>query len=378
MANRVLHSDSVKEALIRKGWTQKDLANELGVSAQSVTNWLKGVDFPRPDKLLGMSTRLGMRLGDIAGVPGKVAADRPIVAFRRRAGTKTTDAHIERASAMGSLLEALVPHLPPLRALRTELPSPNSRYADLQRAAAQTRQKLGLGSTVPLDYSVLISEFAANDAFLIPVLWGQKKRHENALHIFLPRQRATFIYLNLDTPIEDFKFWMAHELGHVYTPSLAGCDEGEDFADAFAGALLFPEPLARDAYENTVALNRKHDVLGRLTKLAEEHKISLFSVYCEIRSFARAHKLTELPLMEADIHSIRMTGRGPCVSSLLFDALPPSPEVFVASAENIFRSTFFVSLKKMLRESGTGPAYVQQLMDIPLQDAVALHSTLIS
>lgn len=37
---------------------------------------------------------------------------------------------------------------------------------------------------------------------------------------------------------------MTHELAHVYTPEIAGKDEGEDFADAFAGALLFPRELA--------------------------------------------------------------------------------------------------------------------------------------
>ncbi|KZL36066.1 hypothetical protein VT47_24780 [Pseudomonas syringae pv. syringae] len=30
----------------------------MGVSAQSVTNWFKGKDFPRPDKLLKLATTL--------------------------------------------------------------------------------------------------------------------------------------------------------------------------------------------------------------------------------------------------------------------------------------------------------------------------------
>ena len=41
---------------------------------------------------------------------------------------------------------------------------------------------------------------------------------------------------------------MAHELAHVFTPRLAGHEEGEDFADAFAAALLFPKELACAAY----------------------------------------------------------------------------------------------------------------------------------
>jgi transcriptional regulator with XRE-family HTH domain len=42
--HKVLDSDSLKTALAHKGWTQKNLADALGVSAQSVTNWLKGED----------------------------------------------------------------------------------------------------------------------------------------------------------------------------------------------------------------------------------------------------------------------------------------------------------------------------------------------
>ena len=145
-------------------------------------------------------------------------AAQPIVAFRRRAGTKTTDAHIAKALAMGALLGPLVDHLPPLRALRTALPDPSTVYADLQRAVAQTRDKLGIGQRAVLQYATLIGEFAANDAFIVPVMWGEKQRHENALHILLPTQHVTFIYLNLDSRIEDFKFWMAHELAHVYNP----------------------------------------------------------------------------------------------------------------------------------------------------------------
>ena len=71
--------------------------------------------------------------------------------------------------------------------------------------------------------------------------WGALQNHKNALHILLPQERVTFIFLNLDTHLEDFKFWMAHELAHVFTPQLAGKDEGGDFADAFCGRLAVPQ-----------------------------------------------------------------------------------------------------------------------------------------
>jgi transcriptional regulator with XRE-family HTH domain len=373
--HKVVHSDILKGALAQKGWTQKRLADELGVTPQSVTNWLKGDDFPRPDKLLRLATLLKLRFDQLVQQP---AVDRPVVAFRRRAATKTTDRHIAKAEGMGALLRPLVEYLPPLRALRTELPNPSTDYAALQRAVAETRDKLGLGLQAVLQYAVLISEFAANDAVIVPVLWGEKQQHQNALHILLPAQRVTFIYLNLDTRIEDFKFWMAHELAHVYTPDLAGTNEGEDFADAFAGALLFPWALAEQAYRDATTAHRKSGAVAALQRHAAEHAISLFTVYCQAEAYAKAQNLPSLPLdAKTDIHAVRNNQRGTLVSTLLFHPLPPEPATYIAAARNTFGSEFFGSLQRMLRERGTGPAYLQQVLDVPLADATALHAALV-
>jgi transcriptional regulator with XRE-family HTH domain len=373
--HKVVHSPALKEALAQKGWTQKQLAEAIGVSAQSVTNWLKGDDFPRPDKLLKMATTLKLRLDDLIEKP---AEEQAVVAFRRRAATKTTERHIAKAHGMAALLRPLVEYLPPLRALRTELPKPSTAYDDLQRIVAQVREKLGIGLQAPLDYSTLIREFAANDAFIVPVLWGEKQHHGNALHILLPAPRVTFIYLNLDTHIEDFKFWMAHELAHVYTPQLSGKDEGEDFADALAGALLFPRPLAERAWREAAAQPRKAGTIAALQRHAAEHAISLFTVYGQAQAFAQSKGLAPLALdPNKDVHAVRNHTRGQLVSSLLFDPLPPEPAAYIAAAHNFFGSEFFASVQRMLRDRGTGPSYLQQVLDVPLTDAVALHNALL-
>ncbi|MDH0863033.1 helix-turn-helix domain-containing protein [Mitsuaria sp. GD03876] len=372
--HKVVHSENIKAALAQKGWTQKQLAESLGVSAQAVTLWLKGEGLPRPDKLLKLATTLRLSLGQLVKAEDP---DRPVVAFRKRAATKTTQQHVDDAVTRGKLLRALVPSLPELRALRTELPNPSTDYADLQRAVAQTRAKLGIGQDARLAYSVLISEFAANDAFLVPVLWGEKSRHENALHILLPATRVTFIYLNIDARIEDFKFWMAHELAHVYTPPLAGSDEGEDFADAFAGALLFPQALAERAWREANSARRKADVVAALMRHATAHEISLFTVYCQAQAFAKAHGLRPLALNEgADIHAVRSAVRGRTVAQDLFGTAPPDPGAYLAAAQNVFRSEFFPSLQRMLKAHDIGPAYLQQILDLPLADATALHAVL--
>ena len=75
---KVIHSENIKQALQVRGWKQKDLATALGVTAQSVTNWLRGSDFPRPDKLLKLATTLQMGFADLVKLE---AAGQPVVAF---------------------------------------------------------------------------------------------------------------------------------------------------------------------------------------------------------------------------------------------------------------------------------------------------------
>lgn len=369
---KVIHSDNVKHAIQALGWTQKDLAAKLGVTGQAVTNWMKGTDFPRPDKLLKLATTLKLGFADLVQLP---QAEQPVVAFRQKAGAKTTAAHVSKAMAMGALLKALVPFLPPVPQLRRQLPGPSTHYAALQALVMQVRATLGITQGAVLQYEQLIGEFGENGAVVVPVMWGTQQNHKNALHILLPQERVTFIMLNLDTYLEDFKFWMAHELAHVFTPDLAGKEEGEVFADAFAGALLFPMEVARTVYEKVSGGNKTHE--ARVLKaIAAEQGISLFSVFSEINRFAQAHSLSPLKHDAKEVHAMRNAQRGKLVSELLFAPLPPEPAVYMAAAEKQFKSPFFRALQRMVKEQQTGPGYIQQVMDISMQDAAALHKEL--
>jgi Zn-dependent peptidase ImmA (M78 family) len=235
---------------------------------------------------------------------------------------------------------------------------------------------VGIGEGAVLDYEQLIGEFKNSGAVLVPVLWGAKGSHENALHIRLPEEDVTFIFLNLDTRLEDFKFWMAHELAHVYTPDLAGNNEGEDFADAFAGALLFPKTCAEAAYSETIRQDTVDGEIKILWKHAITHTISLNTVYQQVKHFAQAARLPNLRVAEKIIHAIRNSDHGPLVSAKLFDPMPPEPKRYIAACEHTFRSDFFNALKRMIHENGTGASYVQQVLDTSIQDAMALHEEL--
>lgn len=369
---KTLSREAVTDALAKAGFSQAELARRLDVSSQAVTNWLKGKDFPRPDKLLRLSVLLRLPFEKLVEVP---ATGAPIIAFRKRASTKTTAAHLAHAAEMGYLLKSTVPFLPTRPSLRPRMDSPSVDYGFLQQAVADIRAKLGIGLAAPLQYSHLIGQFVEAGAVLIPVLWGEKKRHENALHICLPAEDVTFIYLNLDTKLEDFKFWMAHELAHMYTPSLAGKDEGEDFADALAGALLFPEACSKVAYAKASGKDERH-ALAALQQHAEEHSISIYSVYLEVKKYQAYSNLPALPLAEQSIHRFRTGNATPLLSKVLFDDEPPAAKTYVAACERIFNCQLIPALRGMIKTRSIGASYVRQILDIPLSDASAIHAEL--
>lgn len=370
---KVINTEAVQSALSQIGLTQKQLAESVGVSSQAVTNWLKGVDFPRPATLLKLATILKLTFDQMVKTAD---TGRPIVAFRKKGSAKTTAAHIAKAEGIGMLLKPLVPYLTELQALRMLITSPSIDYSKLQIAGAQARSRLGIGVQAVLEYEHLISEFKSCGAVLVPVLWGAKGSHENALHIRLPQEDVTFIFLNLDTRIEDFKFWMAHELAHVYTPDLAGTIEGEDYSDAFAGTLLFPQTCAQQAYHEALNQTRSDAIISVLQDHAQKHMISLYTVYQQVNAYAKAAKLSSLILEEKSIHAVRNSNSGPLISEMLFDPMPPAPDRYIAACEHIFGSDFFNVIKRMINDKHTGPSYLQQLLSSSIYDAKALYETL--
>jgi len=374
---KILSREAVVASLQQAGFSQAELARRLNVSAQAVTNWLKGVDFPRPDKLLKLAVLLKLPFDQLVT---QTNHDLPVVAFRKKGGAKTTLAHIARAQEMGLMLKPLVPYLQGIQTLRPQIANPSTSYAALQRIVLDVRARLGIGEQAVLEYSHLIGQFKESGAVLIPVLWGEKQRHENALHIYLPEEKVTFIFLNLDTGMEDFKFWMSHELAHIYTTSLAGSDEGEDFADSFAGALLFPQACAKLAYQDSMRAHSEKGVLHALHGHAVKYGISLYSVFREAANYAKENRLPPLTVSDTSIHAARNAVRKhiPRISESLFEPLPPHPGEYIRSAETVFKSEFFQALRVMAREHQLGAGYVQQVLDISLADASGLHAELTS
>ncbi|MBL1141584.1 MAG: helix-turn-helix transcriptional regulator [Proteobacteria bacterium] len=372
---KTLRIEAIKQAMDEAGLSRTALAKKLSVSREIVSQWLKGSKFPRPDKLLKLGLTLNLAFDDlISTVPDKFE---PKIAFRKKGSAKTTEKHIKKAKEIGYLLEPLVSYLPYDEYVQPQaLKNPVVEYGYIQEVAAKVRKEIGLNKTEEVDFDHLIKRFNKLQAVLVPVMWGKKDRHENALHIYLPKSMTTWVYINIDTEVHDFKFWMAHELGHVYSPELEG-DEAEDFADSFAGALLFPERVAKETHKKLSKARSIKSRIAIIQEYAEEYIISMISVLYEVNKYATEYDLETFELGDELYKANARLHRGfKTVKEALFDSGLPSAENYIETVTDRFNTPFFNALKTYLVENGKSAGYIQCILDTPLLDAKELHAEL--
>ena len=377
LPNKRLNIKNITEKLESMGLSQSNLASELGVSREAVSKWMKNQKFPRPEKLIKLAHRLKLSFDEI--VVRLPSEGEPVIAFRKKGRHKISDDYIEAAKYTGSLLEKLVPYLPFDNLSRhPSLIDPKLDYEYIHGITKEIRVAIGATGTSEISFQRLISFFNQYHAVIIPVFWGNKDQHENALHIYLPKTMTTWIYLNLDSKIHDFKFWMAHELGHVKSPDLKG-DEAEDFADAFAGALLIDEETAKNEYIQMCRLRTISKQINRLKETAENLVVSPITVYYEINKYARHINKSEIDL-ETN-HAIYKAAtvfnkQYNTVSQSLFKNKKPTASEYLSCPKKLFQSPFFDALRSFLKENKKSAGFIQSILNLPLADAHYLYEEL--
>jgi transcriptional regulator with XRE-family HTH domain len=368
-----LNVQALANALPRAGLSPAKLAARLGVSREAVSKWLHGESVPQPDKLLRLGILLGLKFEELVITPLPVTV--PIVSFRRKAARKTRDVHLDNARETGELLKRLVRYL--METQLTQAPvlkEPRNDYDYVQKVASDVRKEMGLEGKEVIDFSDLIEKFNRLHAVLVPVLWGDTQHHGNALNIHLPDSGITWVFLNLDSNGIDFKFWMAHELGHSLAPTLGGV-EGEDFADAFAQALLFPNSAASRLREALLPLP---DVARRVIAIrneAKKHVISPYTMRLAIKALEKANGLNPVDLGNEGsfMGAVKNFSKGyPTVTHALFAKDRPEPAEYVAIGRKAFSSPFFEALNSFCRVEQGAEHFIHQVLGLPLADVKAL------
>jgi transcriptional regulator with XRE-family HTH domain len=375
-----LNFSKIGQAMARLGLTNVKLAQLLDVKPASVTHWLQGTNKPRPDRLLRLAFALELEFDELLTTTAPLFPD-PVIAYRRTAGKFTTEIEVEQAKNIGRLLRPVADFLPNRLVKPAAFINPVATYKYLQEVASEVRERVGLTQEERVEYRHLIGTFNDLNAVIVPVMWGVREQHGNALHILLPESNATWIYLNLDSNATDFNFWMAHELGHVYTPELCGTDEGEIFADGFAGALLFPEACAKLHYEK---LKKKSDaiVVNWIKRVAKEYVLSPITIWTALNSYADANNQANFGHLTSIYGAaINVAKEFKTISQYLFEdgeRSLPSVDAYVEISELTFGTPVFKALSSYIKESAQGPGWLRDALNIPLADAKTLFAYLVA
>lgn len=378
---KALNIENAAAAMEKKGLTQTAVAESLSVSKEAVSQWLNAKSFPRPNKLLQLGKLLGLTFDQLVI---KQELNPPKIAFRKKGSAKTKMHHVEKAQEMGRFLRHLVPYLPfDTFEMPPVLKTPSCDYDYLRKVTAKVREDINVGPTDKIDFNHLIRRFSELQAVVIPVLWGTKQRHENAIHIYLPDSQSTWVYLNLDTNIHDFKFWMAHELGHCMSPDLEG-EEAEDFADAFAGSLLYPHELAAKAYNSIKTQQTSARQINHVISLADELTISPYTVLGQVNKYAEHVGLPVIELSKKAFPGAvtNFNKKYPNMSEALLNRTgldeqgKPKAKAYLELVNKGFETPIFELLKAYIKEHNKGPGFVQTVLDMPLLDARSIHTEL--
>ena len=369
MKERKLHVENMKKAMKELGINQAELARMVTVSRESVSKWMNQEKFPRAGKLLAISRKLKLGFEDLVI---QESPQKPQIAFRTHKNARLPDGKRIAAEDTAFLLKSLLPYVERTVFSSPIAQAPSLEYEYIQKVAIDVRKRAHAGYC-KLEISHIMELYDQFRIVFIPVLWGEKG--DNGLYVHLPDDEITFIYANLEVGIIDFRFWLLHELAHEITTELDG-DTCEDFADRLAGAILFPNVLAKETYEELIGMGSMGMQINRIKEIAEAHMISPFTILHEVNAYADSKEIPpiELTIGGAVTNFNRAMGR---LTEHLFKGGTPSPETYLSVCRSTFGTRFFDALTRYLQETGADARVVHRLMNIPFADAKGVHTLLV-
>lgn len=372
----MLNIEKITLAMTESSLNQSAIAELCKVSREAVSNWLSGQSVPRPLKLKALANTLGLSIDEIQQ-PRKFKST-PVVAYRTQSRVPATEESLKAAEEIAYHLKELVPFVvgeslfvPP----HLENPSTDDSY--IRKVTEQIRSRLGMSPLTPITRDQLIGLHHSFGSILVPVLWsGEKIGHENALSIYLPESKSSWVVLSLNAHNDDFNYWLAHELGHCYSLHSLRDEEGEAFAERFAQELLFPYKSALEALEK---FKTSANAMEHAEYLAKMHCISVVTVVRQVDRVAKELDGEKCGLEADQFWENWKSSRHlvPTVAQSLFGPDEPSIEGYIDHTEKYFNTPVFKALSEwQLREGGRSPAFIASTLNIDLLDAYELSKIL--
>lgn len=371
----MLNITAIEGAMRKLGLTGAALAEACQVSKEATSNWLKGESIPRPSKLTKLSEVLGIPVDSLLNV---VQPPAPVFAYRTKLNKPVTGQLRDAAEEQARHLEQLLSFVEDRSNFEPPLLRDPSLDADLIRhAATRARFSLGLSNKEVLSNENLERLFYIFGAILVPVIWGlNKERHENALTVYLPESKTSWVVFNLGCRKDDYKYWLAHEYGHCLTMHALSEEDGEIFAEKFAQQLVFPDEVAHECLEK-VRAGGGGDI--SIKEYAETYGVSVITVLKAVDRLSEQlyGKKTGMDIPSFYMAWIRGRAKIPTMSQLVLGNDTPSQEVYVAKAQEAYNTPIFTAIRRFQEvDGGRNPAFIASVLNIGIGDALSLSHVL--
>ncbi|RPJ09544.1 MAG: helix-turn-helix domain-containing protein [Spirochaetaceae bacterium] len=371
MQSKKLNAGAIESAMTSLGLNQSQIAKDLEVSREAVSQWFMGKKYPQPRLLLALSKILKLPFDELVI---KSVTNQPVIAYRTNKHKSVSQKAEQEGMYMGQSLRVLLPYLKSDTVFMSSIiKKPGTDYGFIQQVVSELRSRNNEDNE-ELGFDFIMFLYCEFRIILVPVMWGANGH--NGLYIHLPDKNLTFVYANLEKVITDFKFWLLHELAHAMTPSLSG-DEREKFADNFAGAMLFPEQLAGKYYHNLTRTRNTGLLIQQVKSIASSLIISPYTVFKELNKYAVNNKQSEIGIdIGGAVTNFNKQIKN--VSEIIFEESIPDAGRYIKKSVETFKTPFFRALAQYLHNEGKGSGIVQTLLNIPAADAKGVYKALLN
>ncbi len=370
----MLNLEFINATMTALSLNQAALAAQCNVSREAVSNWLSGESLPRPSKLKALAEALGVEVSRLT----TSRLPEPIVAYRTKKNHAATGPALIAAMELAHQLRQLVPFVRGESLFSPAfLEKPRTDDDYVRMVTQQIRRRIGLSSTAPVTREQILELHHGFGSILVPVHWaGDKGGHENALSVYLPESKLSWVVFSLNARNDDFNYWLTHELAHCYTLHAMSGDDGETFAARFAQELLFPHDAAVEAMDEFSA---HEDPMVCARYLADAYNISIVTVIKQVERTAgllgREIEGLQNEQFWSDWYETRTLV--PTVAHALFGTRHTSVEAYVENSEEIFKTPIFKAIASWQhQEGGRSPAFIAAALNIALEEAIDLSHLL--
>lgn len=371
----MLNITAIEGAMRKLGMSGAALAEACKVSKEATSNWLKGESIPRPSKLTKLAEVLSIPVEILLNIAQPPA---PVFAYRTKLNKPVTGSLRDAAEEQARHLEQLLPFVDERPDFEPPLLREPSLDADrIRHAVTRARVSLGLSNKDVLGNESLERLFHIFGAIFVPVIWGlNKERHENALTVYLPESKTSWVVFNLGCRSDDYKYWLAHEYGHCLTMHALSEEDGEVFAEKFAQQLVFPDEVAHECLEK---VRHGLDGLTTIKEYAEKYGVSVITVIRAVdRLSEQLHgKKTGMETPGFYVAWTKNRINIPTMTSLVFGTDTPSQASYVTRSEEVYKTPVFKAIRSFQEaEGGRNPAFIASVLNLGIGDALSLSHVL--